>query len=68
MNLKPTYFVQESILLLATTIGKPIQLDMAIINKTRPSCATVKVQVDLLFDFSKYVEMENTNDVTKNQE
>jgi len=38
---------------------------MATINKTRPSCARVKVQVDLLFDFPKFVEVEVRNDDTK---
>ncbi|KAH0722567.1 hypothetical protein KY290_005219 [Solanum tuberosum] len=38
---------------------------MAIINKTRPSCTRVKVQVDLLFDFPKFVEVEVRNDDTK---
>ncbi|KAG5595667.1 hypothetical protein H5410_036899, partial [Solanum commersonii] len=33
-------------------------LDMATINKTRPSCARVKVQVDLLADLPKFVELE----------
>jgi len=42
-DLKPTFFVKESIFSLATAVGKPIHLDMATINKRRPSCARVKV-------------------------
>lgn len=34
---------------------------MATINKTRPSSARFKVQVDLLADFPKYVELEMVN-------
>ncbi|KAG5615463.1 hypothetical protein H5410_015287 [Solanum commersonii] len=47
-DLKPTYFVKEPLFSLATAVRKPLHLDMAIINKTRPNCARVKVQVDLL--------------------
>lgn len=33
-DLKPTYFVKESIFSLASAVGKPLHLDMATINKT----------------------------------
>ncbi|KAG5600021.1 hypothetical protein H5410_031391 [Solanum commersonii] len=48
----------ESLFSLATTIEKPIHLDYATINKTRPSCARVKVQVDLLGELPNLVELE----------
>ncbi|KAH0644843.1 hypothetical protein KY284_032727 [Solanum tuberosum] len=64
-DLKPTYFVKEALFSLATAVGKPLQLDMATINKTRPSCARVKVQVDILGEFPKFVEMEIINEATK---
>jgi len=64
-DLKPTYFVKESIFSLATTVGKPLQLDMATINKTRPSCARVKVQVDLMSEFPRFIEMDIMNEDTK---
>ncbi|WMV24325.1 hypothetical protein MTR67_017710 [Solanum verrucosum] len=64
-DLKPTFFVQEALFSIASVVGKPLQLDMATINKTRPSCARVKVQVDLLFNFPKHVEMEIINEHTK---
>lgn len=64
-DLKPKYFVKNSIFSLATVLGKPLHIDLATINKTRPICARVKVQVDLMFDFSKYVEMEIVNESTK---
>lgn len=35
---------------------------MATINKTRPSCARVKVHIDLLSEFPKYVEMGIVNE------
>ncbi|XP_049364228.1 uncharacterized protein LOC125828976 [Solanum verrucosum] len=62
-DLKPTFFVKESIFSLAYAIGKPLQLDSATINKTRPSCARVKVQVDLLCDLPNFVELEVVNEV-----
>ncbi|KAM3361126.1 hypothetical protein P3S68_015980 [Capsicum galapagoense] len=65
-NLKPTYFVKESLFSLAAAVGKPIYLDMSTVNKTRPSCARVRVQVDLLADFPNYVEMEIVNSTTGN--
>lgn len=42
-----------------------MQLDMATINKIKPSCARVKVQVDLLAEFPKHKEMEIVNKKTK---
>ncbi|KAK4737150.1 hypothetical protein R3W88_000847 [Solanum pinnatisectum] len=52
-NLLPTFFVKECLFYLASVVGKPIQLDQATINKTRPSCAQVKVLVDLKGTFLK---------------
>ncbi|KAG5591239.1 hypothetical protein H5410_041753 [Solanum commersonii] len=44
--------------------GKPIHLDGATVNKTRPSCARVKVQVDLCANLPSYVEIEIVNEGT----
>ncbi|KAK6773948.1 hypothetical protein RDI58_029187 [Solanum bulbocastanum] len=63
-NLLPTYFVKECLLSLASAVGKPMQLDLATINKTRPSCARVKVLVDLKGDFPKSITMDMENEVT----
>lgn len=38
-NLLPTYFVKECLFSLAYAVGKPMHLDLATINRTRPSCA-----------------------------
>uniref|UniRef100_M1DHL3 Uncharacterized protein n=1 Tax=Solanum tuberosum TaxID=4113 RepID=M1DHL3_SOLTU len=38
---------------------------MATINKTRPSCARVKVQIDMLAEFPKFVEFELVNENKK---
>lgn len=50
--------------LLLYTFGNPLHLDMATINKTRPSCARVKVQVDLLAELPKRVRMDIKNEAT----
>lgn len=63
-NLLPTYFVKECLFSLASAVGKPMQLDLATINKIRPSCARVKVLVDLKGDFPKSVTMDIENEVT----
>lgn len=62
-DLKSMFFVKESICFLASTVGKPIHLDLATINKTHPTCARIKVQVDMLSDFPKFVELEVVNEV-----
>ncbi|KAG5629510.1 hypothetical protein H5410_001227 [Solanum commersonii] len=63
-NLLPTYFAKECLFSLAFVVGKPVQLDLAIINRTRPSCARVKVLVDLKGEFPKSVIMDIVNEAT----
>ncbi|KAG5605619.1 hypothetical protein H5410_027111 [Solanum commersonii] len=45
-----------------SAVGKPLQVDMATKNKTRPSCARVKVEVDLLGDFPKRIKIVIKNE------
>ncbi|XP_060182956.1 uncharacterized protein LOC132612899 [Lycium barbarum] len=59
-NLLPTFFMKNSLFSLASAVGKPLQLDMATINKTRPNCARVKVIVDLAANLPKVVNMKIT--------
>ncbi|XP_060210748.1 uncharacterized protein LOC132637715 [Lycium barbarum] len=56
-SLPPNYFVKEAVFSLASTVGKPLQVDMATTNKTRPSCARVMVEVDLLREFPKRINI-----------
>jgi len=56
-NLLPTFFVKEVLLSIASAVGKLIHLDQATIKKTRPSCARVKVLVDLKGKFPNSVQM-----------
>lgn len=51
LDLLPTFFVKESLFLLASAVGKPIHHDQATINKTKPSRARVKVQVNLASNY-----------------
>lgn len=55
--LPPNFFGKESIFSIVATVGKPLQVDMATNNKIRPSCARVKVEVDLLSDLPKRVNV-----------
>ncbi|WMV08972.1 hypothetical protein MTR67_002357 [Solanum verrucosum] len=55
--LPPNIFDRETIFSLAAAVGKPLQVDLATSNKTRQSCARVKVEVDLLSDFPKRVNV-----------
>lgn len=50
-SLPSNIFGEDAIFSLASGVGKPLQVDMATKTKTRPSCARVKVKVDLLGDF-----------------
>ncbi|KAK6784159.1 hypothetical protein RDI58_017613 [Solanum bulbocastanum] len=58
LDLLPTFFVKEVLFSLASVVGKPLKLDLAMINKTQPSCARVKVQVDLLAEKPEVVQMQ----------
>lgn len=42
---------------MASAVGKPLQVDLATRNQTRPSCAHVKVEVDVLKEFPKRINM-----------
>uniref|UniRef100_M1C4A6 Uncharacterized protein n=1 Tax=Solanum tuberosum TaxID=4113 RepID=M1C4A6_SOLTU len=55
LNLFPTFFGKKSLFSLATAVGKPLQLDQATINQSRPSCAKVRVLVDLAASLPKAV-------------
>ncbi|KAF3623205.1 hypothetical protein FXO37_31978 [Capsicum annuum] len=61
---KANSFVNESLFSLALIVGKPIHLDTTTVSKTRPRCARVKVQVDLLTEFLDFMEMQIVNDKT----
>lgn len=51
------FFWKRGGFFLAVAVGKPLQVDMATKNQTRPSCALVKVEVDLLGEFPKQIKI-----------
>ncbi|WMV37273.1 hypothetical protein MTR67_030658 [Solanum verrucosum] len=57
-NLLPTYFVKECLYSLASDVEEPVQIDLVTINRTKPSCARVKVQVDLKSNLPKVMMMD----------
>lgn len=50
-------FGEEVVFSLAAAVGKPLQVDMATKNQTKPSCTRVKVKVDLLGEFLKRIKI-----------
>lgn len=56
-SLSPNFFGKEVIFLFAAAVGKPLHVDMATTNKIKPSCARVKVEVDLLEEFPKRINV-----------
>ncbi|KAH0672584.1 hypothetical protein KY290_024816 [Solanum tuberosum] len=55
--LPPNFFGREVVFSLAVAVGKPLQVDMVTRNQTRPSCARMKVEVDLLGEFPKRIKI-----------
>lgn len=53
-----TFFCEEAIFSLAVAVGKPLQMDVGKKNKSRPSCARVKIKVDLLGEFPKWINTD----------
>lgn len=45
--LSPNFFREEAVFSLVVAVGKPLQVDLATKNKTRPNCARVKAEVNL---------------------
>lgn len=43
--LPPNFFGKEAVFSLAAVVGKPLQVDMATKNQTRPSCPKFKVEL-----------------------
>ncbi|KAF3653375.1 putative phospholipid hydroperoxide glutathione peroxidase [Capsicum annuum] len=50
--------------LVGIVLGKPLTVDMATRNQTRPSCARVKVEVNLVAKLSHRVKINEENDTT----
>lgn len=56
-GLPPNFFGEEALFSLASAVGILLQVDTTSKNQTRPSCARVKVEVDLVEDFPKRIKV-----------
>ncbi|KAG5568645.1 hypothetical protein H5410_064340 [Solanum commersonii] len=63
-DLPPNFFAKEAIFSIASAVGRPLTVDMATKNQTRPSCARVKVEVDLTAKLPQRVKINVEDDVT----
>ncbi|KAG5579777.1 hypothetical protein H5410_050404 [Solanum commersonii] len=57
-TLPPNFLGKEPVFsMAATTVGKPLHVDMITLNKTHPSCTRVKVELDMLGEFPKRINV-----------
>ncbi|KAF3661437.1 hypothetical protein FXO37_12930 [Capsicum annuum] len=63
-DLPPNSFEKKAIFSIAYAVRKPLTVDMAARNQTRPSCATVNVEVDLIANLPQRVRINKDNEVT----
>ncbi|KAK4349723.1 hypothetical protein RND71_032478 [Anisodus tanguticus] len=57
-GLSPHYYGETTLFSMAAAVGTPIAIDAATLNKTRPSCARVKVEFDLLRSHPQHVVIQ----------
>ncbi|KAK4360115.1 hypothetical protein RND71_022344 [Anisodus tanguticus] len=57
-GLPPTYFGEAQLFSIAAAARRPLAIDVATKNKTRPSCARVKIEIDLLKEHPKRFQIE----------
>lgn len=57
ISLPPNFFGKETIFSIASAVEKSLQVDLVTTNKIRPSCARVKVEVDLKSTLPKWVSV-----------
>jgi len=64
-TLPPNLFGKEAIFSLVVVVEKLLQVDMMTQNKTKPSCARVKVEVNLLGELPMGIKREDSEVVEK---
>ncbi|PHT29725.1 hypothetical protein CQW23_30701 [Capsicum baccatum] len=64
-DLPPNFFTKDAIFSIGLAVGKPLTVDMATKNHTRPSCARVKVEVDLVAKLPQRIRINEENEVTE---
>lgn len=60
----PNFFAKEAIFSIAAAIEKPLTVDLATKNQTRPSCAKVKVEMDLTAKLPQMVRITEEDEHT----
>lgn len=65
LDLSPNFFAKKAIFSIASTIGKPLIVDIKNKNQIRPSCARAKVEVDLVDNMQHRVRINEEDDVTR---
>ncbi|KAK4337526.1 hypothetical protein RND71_042013 [Anisodus tanguticus] len=60
-TLPPNYYGESQLFSLAAAAGKPLMTDLATKKKSRPSCARVKVEIDLLKEHPSRVLIQVKN-------
>lgn len=63
-DLPPNIFSKGAIFSIASSIRKPLTIDMATKNQTKPSCAKIKIEVDLIAKLLERVMINEEDDVT----
>ncbi|KAK4713217.1 hypothetical protein R3W88_019124 [Solanum pinnatisectum] len=63
-DLPPNFFAKEAIFSMVNAIGKPLTVDMATKNQARPSCARVKIEVDLTAKLIQKIRSNEEDDNT----
>lgn len=63
-DLPPNFFGKATIFFIASVVGKPLTIDMTTRNQTRPSCAKVKMGVNLIAKLLQRVRINKEVDVT----
>lgn len=58
------FFAKKAFFPITSEIGKPLTVDMETKNQTRPSCARIKVQGELVDNLLQRVRINEEDDVT----
>lgn len=57
----PNFFAKDVIFSITLAVGKPVIVDMAMRNLTRPSWENVKIEVDLIAKLPERVRINHEN-------
>lgn len=63
-GLPTNLFDKEAMFSMANAVGKPLVIDKATNNQTRPNCARVKVEVNLMKEFPTRIQINCIDEQT----